>query len=231
MKTEHRKNYFLLALAIIYCIIALIQIFVDGILTTKLYLSIALISLTTTSCEFFKSGAKWIRKLKYQIGENDISTRNNAKRHIDILGQYPIFSELTEYWQKIYDNIGKNTVTSSEKRWNKVLNLFESAIQFVEVFLILFFVLIIPLLKFPDNLPTTKIIDILSLLSVAFAFWSIYVNESTADAIERSRARISDSIWVSNYYLDIIKVISEVQSMGKMSTVEREKGEEKDVCH
>lgn len=222
MKKVWEKNYFLLALAIVYCIIALIQFSIDGILETKLYFSIAFISLDTTLFECLKSSTKWLRTLKHQRVEIDVEFQNNAKRHIDILGKYSDFSELVAPYQSLCDGTQQNTNVSSKNRWDKTLDLFESVIHFAEIFLILSIGLITPLKEIPNNLQTAKIIDILSLLSVAFAFFSIYINESMAKSIEESQARRRDFFRASNYYLDIIEKISTVE---EVPTVEDNEGE------
>lgn len=225
MKAVEEKNYFLLALAIVYCVIALIQFSTDGILGTQLYYSIAFISLSTTLFECSKSSIKWIRILKQQRAEIDIDFQKNAKRHIDVLSKYQEFSKLTISYQELYDYIKQNEKKASKNRWDRVLDRLESVIQFGEGFFILYYGLITPLKNIPSNLQTTKIIDILSLLSVAFAFLSIYMNESTAKTVERSQARKSDFFRISNYYLDIIEKIPQNPPTEEVSTVEGEEGE------
>lgn len=225
MKTVQRKNYFLLALAIVYCIIALIQFSFDGILGTQLYFSIAFISLSTTLSEFSKSAIKWIRALKQLRVEIDIEFQNYAKRHIDVLGKYRDFSEITIPYQELYDYIKQNVKTSSKSRWDKLLEQLESVIQFGEVFFILYYGLITPLKNVPNNMQTTKTINILSLLSVALAFFSIYLNESTARKAEKIQEKTKESIRISNYYLDIIEKFPTIQSAETASTEESEEGE------
>ena len=225
MKSVQGKNYFLLALAIVYGVIALIQISTDGILGTQLYYSIAFISLNTTLCECAKSSIMWIRTLKQHIKENDVGLQNNVKRHIDVLSKYSDLSELTVSYQTIYDDAKQHERASSKKRWVKVLDLVESAIQFFEVFGILCIGLITPLKKIPNNLQVTKTIDVLSLLSVALAFFSIYLNESIAKSVEKSQNRIRDLFRTSNYYLDIIEEISKGQPAEKTLTDGNGEGE------
>lgn len=213
MIIQHRKNYSLLALAIVYFIIAIIQFFAHGILGTQLYFSIAFISLNTTLCEFVMGLAKLIRASNHQITEIISETKHNAKKHIELLERYPQLSAFTEQYQRSYNVMVKEESNLPKKeRRRKFLNFVESIIPFVEIYSILSVAIITPLKIIPNNFQTTKVINVLALLSVALAFLSIYVNESASEMIKQNEELFKKTIQTSDFYLGIIESISATQS-------------------
>ena len=227
-KVHSGKNYFLLALAIVYCIIAGIQLSVDGLLSTQLYFSVAFISVGTTGCEFAKSAIKLIRLLNGQVSDTYSTLQSNIRKHINVLGQFPSLAEITDQYKKDAEKMKVPQDTLVKKRWEKVLEIIETIIPFIEAFLILFFCLITPLKKIPNDLQTTKVINILSILSVALAFWSIFVNEAISEMVERNEERFRGYFQASDYYLNIIELISMKQPKGNNTDTEGAEKPQKD---
>lgn len=225
MKTGHQRNYTLIALAIVYFIIAVIQICFDGILETQLYFSVAFISINTTLCELIKSMLNWIRTLRRRQNEIKIDEQNLVKRHIEVLGQYSCLFDLVEQHQKKYESLENDSEPEKKIRRAKTLDVIESVISFVEILSILSIAIITPLNIIPNSLQTTKVIDVLSLLSIAFAFLSVHINESISQMINQDRKIIGYSSHLSDYYLDIIDSISNNHICDEESIAsEKEKG-------
>lgn len=214
-KIPLKKNYTLLALAIVYGIVAIMQFFADGIFSMRLYFSVAFISVLTTLCEFLKSSIKWMRLLNKERSDNILERQNRIKEHIVVLGQYPALFELTEAYKKSFEDMSKYLEQKPKGLHDKFLDFEERILPFVEIFQILCIAIITPLKIVPNNLLTNKIISILSLLSVAFAFWSIYMNEATSNMIEQNQEERRKLFQTSDHYLNIIKKISETQQMSE----------------
>lgn len=207
-KVYSGKNHFLLALAVVYFIIAGIQISVDGLLSIRFYFSIALISVCTTGCEFIKSAIKLIRLLRGQMSDMDSMMQSDIMKHIDVLGQFPFLTEITEQYRKDAEKMKISPETKAAKVMRKTLEKIEAFIPFIEALLIMLFCLITPLLEIPNDLEINKVINTLSIISVAFAFFSICVNETVSEMIEREEEKFKSRFRTSDYYLGIIKLIS-----------------------
>ena len=208
-KTPLRKNYTLLALAIIYAIIATIQVFAPGILAIRLYFSVAFISLSTTLCEFLKSCVNWIRTIEATATTMAIDGTKIIGKDIELIKQHPSLSELKEQLQTEYDDLSRRLEPKKETSRDKRLKMIDSIIPFVEIFDILLFVIITPLKIIPNDLLTNKVINIISLLSVALAFLSIYMNDAASSSLEYYKEKCHIYCQISNFYLDIIKKVSE----------------------
>lgn len=208
-KFHPRKNYSLFALAIIYAIIATIQIFAPGILAIRLYLSIAFISLSTTLCEFLKSGINWIRTIEAAATAIAIDGTKTIEKDIELIRQYPSLSELKEQLQTEYDDLSKRLEPKKESLRDKRLKKIDSTIPFIEVFAVLFFAIITPLKIIPNDLLTNKTINVMSLLSVALAFLSIYMSDATSNTLDYYKEKSHIYCQISNFYLDIFHKISE----------------------
>lgn len=208
-----RKNYTLLALAIIYGIIAIIQMVTPGILATQLYFSVAFISLNTTLCEAIKSIINQIRENNSTANIIAIDGMNTIGKNIELIKQYPFLSELKDRLQSEYDDLSKRLESKEETPRDKRLKKIESIISFVEILDILFFAIVTPLKIIPNDLLTNKVINIMSLLSVAFAFLSIYMSDNTSNSLECLREKNRIYCQISNYYSNIIKKISENPSV------------------
>lgn len=186
-KIHPEKNCALLALAIVYGIVAVLQFFADGIFSMQLYFSVAFISVLTTLCEGMKSSIKWMRVLKKESSNSVLEIQNSMKEHIAVLGQYPALFELTDQYKKSMEGMSKHLEEKPKAFRDKFLDFEERILPFVEIFEILCIAIITPLKIIPNNLLTNKVINILSLLSVAFAFWSIYMNEATSTIIDQNQ--------------------------------------------
>lgn len=208
-----RKNYALLALAIVYGIVAILQFFADGIFSMQLYFSVAFISLLTTLCESIKSCTNWIYTLEQEADTVILEGQEYIKRNIEIVERYPELSQVQETLREEYDELSKKMKPKPKTRFTKYLNFLDASIPFVEVFQVICIAIITPLKIIPNNLQTNKIISVLSLLSVVFAFWSMYANEATSEIIKHSRARRQDFIRTSDYYINLCKTISEVKQV------------------
>lgn len=206
-----RKNYALLALAIVYGIVAVLQFFADGIFSMQLYFSVAFISLLTTLCESMKSCTNWIYTLEQETNTIILEGQEYIKRNIEIVERYPELSQVQEKLREEYDELSQKVKPKPKTRFTKYLNFLDTLIPFVEVFQVICIAIITPLKIIPNNLQTNKIISVLSLLSVTFAFGSMYANEATSEIIKHSRARRQDFIRTSDYYINLCKTISEVK--------------------
>lgn len=219
MKIGHRRNYALLALAIVYFVIAIIQICADGILSTRLYFSVAFISINTTLCELIKSSINWVHIIKQRQAEIKLDAQNITKRHTEVLGKYPHLYDVVDQCQKSYESIEKAEKPRGKIWRDKYLDVVEAGISFVEILLIISIAIITPLKVIPNNFQTTKVIDVLSLLSIAFAFLSVYMNESTMEKLNQGKEMLRYSSQLSDYYLNIIESISKNQSSAKEAYV------------
>ena len=72
-------------------------------------------------------------------------------------------------------------------------------------------ILIFPLFNPPDSLNNRIVLNFASLLTLSFAFISIYCNDYIAEDLKQSKEKIEYETKHSNYYLDIIKRISVYQ--------------------
>lgn len=213
-----RKNYTLLALAVVYGIVAIMQLFADGIFSIRLYYSVAFISLLTTLCEFLKSSTKWIRLLEKERSDNILERQNRIKEHIAVFDKCPALFELTEAYKNSFEDMSKYLDQKPERihvKFLKFLDIEESILPFVEIFQILFVTIITPLKIVPNNLLTNKTISILSLLSVAFAFLSIYMNEVVSNMIDQAQEKRRNLFQTSDHYLNIIKRILDTQQISE----------------
>ena len=232
MKIGHRRNYALLALAIVYFVIAIIQICADGILSTRLYFSVAFISINTTLCELIKSSINWVHIIKQRQAEIKLDAQNITKRHTEVLGKYPFLHDVVNQFQKSYKSIEKAEKPRKKIWWDKYFDIVEAGIPFVEILFVMLIAIITPLKVIPNNFQTTKVIDVLSLLSIAFAFLSVYMNESTMEQLNQGKEMLKYSSQLSDYYLNIIESISKHQSNEKEAhTLEDRKGELTDDSH
>ena len=93
------------------------------------------------------------------------------------------------------------------------MDFLDAVIPFVEIFQVICIAIIDPLKIIPNNLHTNKIISVLSLLSVAFAFGIMYMNEATSEIIKHNRARRQDYIRTSDYYINLCKTISGIKQV------------------
>ena len=208
-KVPLRKNYTLLALGIVYMIIATIQIFTSGIIAMQLYFSVAFISLSTTLCEFLKSCINWICTIGATATAIAIDGTKTIGKDIELIKQYPSLSELKGQLQTEYEDLTKRLEPKKETSRDKRLKIIGSIIPFIEIFDILFFAIITPLKIIPNDLLTNKVINIMSLLSVALAFLSIYMSDATSNTLDYYKEKSHIYCQISNFYLDIIKKISE----------------------
>ena len=166
-KIPLKKNYTLLALAIVYVIVAIIQIFAPGILAIQLYFSVAFISLSTTLCEAIKSYMNLIRTVEDTASSIALEGKKVIGKDIEAIKRYPVSSALKEYLQMEYDDLSKRLEPKRETRWGKRLKIIDSIIPFVEIFDILLFAIITPLKIIPNSLLTNKVIDVMSLKASA----------------------------------------------------------------
>lgn len=212
-KVPLRKNHTLLALAIVYGIVAIIQIIAPEILAIRLYFSVAFISLSTTLCEAIKSSINWICTIKTTATAIAIDGTKTIGKDIELIKQYPFLAELKERLQAEYDDLSKYLKPGEETAHDKRLRKIDSIIPFIEIFDILLFAIITPLKIVPNDLLTNKIINIMSLLSVAFAFLSIYISDNISSRLEYYKEKSRTYCQISDFYLDIIKKISEDSSV------------------
>lgn len=210
-KFRPRKNYALLALAIVYGIVAVLQFSADGIFSMQLYFSVAFISVLTTTCEWMKSCIDWICTIEQEANTVILEGMEYVKRNMAIVEPYPELSQEQEKLREEYDELLKKVGPMTKTKHRKYLYFLDAAIPFVEVFQVICIAIIAPLKIIPNNLQTNKIISVLSLLSVAFAFGSMYANEATSEKIKYNRARRQDFIRTSDYYINLCKTLSEVK--------------------
>lgn len=208
-KVPFGKNYTLLALAIVYTIIAVIQIIVPGILPIQLYFSVASISLLTTLCEAMKSGVHWIRTIEVESSAIALEGKNIIGKNIEMAKKYPVLSKSEEQLQEEYDKLSKYLEPKEENYWDIYLRKIDSAIPFVEIFEILCIAVITPLISIPNNLLINKAINVMSLLSLAFAFLATHLSDNTSACLEYYREKSHTYCQISESYLDILKKISE----------------------
>lgn len=201
------KNNFLLTLAIIYGLLAIVQANINGLFETKFYHSIAFISFTITGCESIRSITKCILQYTRSIDSIMAIRRREIMKHINVFSEYTFLSDEINDFQKI---INEKEKKQKNKFWN-LLFYFNSALPFIEVFLVVSIILIFPLLNPPDNLNNAKIVNAMSLATLAFAFISIYCNDYVANDLKQADERIALETMCSNYYLNIIKKISMYQ--------------------
>jgi len=206
------KNYFLLALSIVYFIIGVIQLTVDGILSVNLYFSITSISLVVSTLEFSKSLCNWLHVFDQHFSDMESNALDFEKKHMKVFGASSILSPLAQEYKKTYEsmlNKSKQIAASRSERWKKkfvgMIYKIEHLFPFLEAFIVVFFGLFFPLLEIPNNAQTTKIINVLSLFSVSLIFVSIYINEYTSEMINNAKRRMEDRSRTSDYYLSIIK--------------------------
>ena len=74
--------------------------------------------------------------------------------------------------------------------------------------------IVIPLFEIPNDLRTTKIINTSSIISIALAFLSIYLNDLFSEKLENQNKLTTMQSQISDYYLSIIELISEEQAPG-----------------
>lgn len=212
-KFRPRKNYALLALAIVYGIVAVLQFFADGIFSMQLYFSVAFISVLTTACEGMRSCIDWIHTIEQEANAVILEGQEYVKRNIEIVERYPELSQEQEKLRKEYEELSKKVKQKPETRYGKYLDFLDAVIPFVEIFQVICIAIIDPLKIIPNNLHTNKIISVLSLLSVAFAFGIMYMNEATSEIIKHNRARRQDYIRTSDYYINLCKTISGIKQV------------------
>lgn len=211
MSKKPPRNYSLLALAVVYAIIAIIQFFTPGIITIRLYFSVAFISLSTTLCEFLKSYANMIRTVEATATAIAKDGTQIIGKDLELIRQYPSLSKLNEELQIEYNDLLRHLEPKKETSRDRWLKKIDSIVPFVEILCILLFAIITPLQIIPNNLLTNKIINIISLLSVALAFLSIYMNDSISSGLKYYKEISHTYCLISNFFLDIIQKISENQ--------------------
>lgn len=202
-----RKNSFLLALAIVYGILAIIQANMNGLFETKFYHSIVFISFIVTGCEAVKGRIDEIIRCKVRFKSYTESETMLAKQHIDIYNRYPFLNDDINSFKMIIDRNEKNQQSKSQKGWY----YFYYIVSFIEVLSLVVIILFIPVLNIPDTLNNDRVISVISLLTLAFSFYSIYINDYIAEELKESKEKIEYETKHSNYYLDIIKKISVYQ--------------------
>ena len=210
-KSMFGKNIFLLALAIVYVILAIVQANINGLFEAKFYHSIVFISFIVTSAELIRGLAKdiilYLREYN-KTGESEIML---AKQHLYVFQEYHFLESETKYFQTISE---QKQNLSEEKKDRKFINFFsnfDTIVSFIEVLLVVAVLLIFPLFNPPDSLNNRIILNVVSLITLAFAFISIFCNEFIAEDLKQSKEKIKYEIIHSNYYLDIIKKISMYQ--------------------
>lgn len=201
-----KSNYFVLSLFVVYIIIAIIQILLDGLLPAWLYVSISFVSISISLCEALKS----ILALMIKILKKQMATTNkfidNISRNINIYSYYDKLKDEKEILCNSLEKIKDKNIFAKN---NKKIALYEKMIHLIEFFEILsstimLFITPLKLIQY-DNI-TNKINSILALFSFAFIFLSLYINNVVADIDAFGEADLYFE--KTDYNMEILKKIS-----------------------
>ena len=201
-----KSNYFVLSLFVVYIIIAIIQILLDGLLPAWLYVSISFVSISISSCEVLKS----ILALIIKILKKQLATTNkfidNISRNINIYSYYDKLKDEKEILCNSLEKIKDKNILAKN---NKKIALYEKMIHLIEFFEILsstimLFITPLKLIQY-DNI-TNRINSILALFSFAFIFLSLYINNVAADIDAFGEADLYFE--KTDYNMEILKKIS-----------------------
>lgn len=203
---NRKSNYFVLSLFVVYIIIAIIQISLDGLLPAWLYVSISFVSISISSCEVLKS----ILALIIKILKKQMATTNkfidNISRNINIYSYYDKLKDEKEILCNSLEKIKDKNILAKN---NKKIALYEKMIHLIEFFEILsstimLFITPLKLIQY-DNI-TNRINSILALFSFAFIFLSLYINNVAADIDAFGEADLYFE--KTDYNMEILKKIS-----------------------
>lgn len=203
---NRKSNYFVLSLFVVYIIIAIIQISLDGLLPAWLYVSISFVSISISSCEVLKS----ILALIIKILKKQLATTNkfidNISRNINIYSYYDKLKDEKEILCNSLEKIKDKNILAKN---NKKIALYEKMIHLIEFFEILsstimLFITPLKLIQY-DNI-TNRINSILALFSFAFIFLSLYINNVAADIDAFGEADLYFE--KTDYNMEILKKIS-----------------------
>lgn len=205
----NKSNYLFLGIGISYIVIAIIQACVPGVLGANIYVTVAFVSFELTLLELIKSTTNicFSNIKRYEKTVDDYI--GLLQRNITVFKPYSLFDNDTKMFEdKLQTVLGSN----KKDKYKKIYYFLKKTVSCLTVFQIVFCsiqIIVSPLKIIPYDLITTKTINVLSLLSLAFMFVSYFIVNASISIDKEEQDKLAIEKNVSNYYLDKIESINE----------------------
>ena len=208
---KNKGNYILLGVAISYFAIAFIQSQSANTLPAWLYVTIANVSLGVTILELLKTCLKLTINCVQRQNELIKSSKSLCERHITVFEKHKSTQKYANEYKKILlekENDNENKIKKNNKIINYALKFEDIVIIFQSVYFTVQ-VLLTPLKSIPYNDDISKYINVSTILTFAFMFFSYFLtNLETAELSEmEGRTKLGNEY--TTYYLDAIEKINE----------------------
>ena len=202
-----KGNYFFLGIAISYLVVAIIQLNIPGVISASVFATVAFVSLELTILETIKIIANNFvktNKAMIKVAEERCLEIENI---LSIIKKYPV---LEEDVHKLQDEKAYMTDIIKTKERSKMLRFTEkiySRLFALQIVVCIVQITITPLKIIPYDIITTKTINILTLITFAFMFFTYFVSNFENDRYERIQEKLLVNKKTSEYYLNLLKLI------------------------
>lgn len=174
-----KTNFTLLSLAIIYFILAFVQMSIPKMLPASLYVGISFVAVVVSISEVTISMLRRTIELNTFIIKYDSSLIQAQKRAKSITENATdktcISDSIKELSERVFDEVRLKKADQSISRAKKLI----IAVEFIEVFMSVAILVITPLKAIPYDFNTNKLLSSLSLISFGLIFFAIYSNNTT----------------------------------------------------
>ncbi len=215
-KISNTGNYCFLGVSVAFIICAYIQWKVDGVLPAWLYLLIASASLSISLFEIVKDlleALLWscsrIISLKEECSEI-------AQKHIGLFSKIASLEREKKDFQRLLINDDGKVLISKNKRRLRTINKVQDIITCIEIILVTVMIITAPLRKIPYDEKTTRIINVITILSFGVMFLAMFIKNIIEEEKVQSQAMLFIEKNSMSYYLSVIdKIIQEKESEKK----------------
>lgn len=203
----NKGNYFFLGIGISYLIVAIIQMIVPGALSAVVFVTVAFISLELTMLEFFKILSENLLKINREM----ICTAKERCFEIEsILSIIEKNSKLEEDVRKLKEEEAYMTDLIKKQEQSKTVTFVKkirSLLFALQIIMCMVQIIVTPLKIIPYDTITTKMINILTLITFSIMFFSYFVSNKMNDKYELTSAKLLVNKNTTEYYLNLLKKI------------------------
>lgn len=205
----NKGNYLFLGIGISYIVIAIIQACAPGVLGANIYVTTAFISFELTLLEFIKSttNAYCANFEQYEKTQNNYICL--LQRNISVFKPYSFFDDYTKMLENKLQTVQVSNKMDKDRKRYYFLKKIVHYLTVIQIIFCSIQIIVTPLKIVPDGLITTKTINVLSLLSLAFMFVSYFISNANILICKEAKDKLEIEMNISNYYLDKIESINE----------------------
>lgn len=203
----NKGNYFFLGIGISYLIVAIIQMIVPKALSAVVFVTVAFISLELTMLEFLKTLSEILLKINRDMICIAKERRSEIKSILSIIEKN---SKLEEEIRKLKEEEVYMTDLIKKQEQSKTVSFVKkinSLLFALQIIMCMVQIIVIPLKIIPYDAITTKMINIVTLITFSIMFFSYFVSNKMNDKYELTSAKLLVNKDTTEYYLKLLKKI------------------------